>query len=114
MHVEALQPVSRPRVAAGASLDDRRAFAAGLRMARAALGWSQSDLADLVGMTQRSVHRIEQGQCEPRRTTLLAIENVLRQAGLEIRYGDDGGLAVNVPAPLLKRLGRSPMAGDLR
>jgi transcriptional regulator with XRE-family HTH domain len=82
---------------------DTIAFAAGMRMARAALGWSQRDLARQLGMTQRSVHRIEQARCEPRRATLLAIESVLRKAGLEIQYGFEGGLAINVPAPALQR-----------
>ncbi|MGE0565791.1 MAG: helix-turn-helix transcriptional regulator [Pseudolabrys sp.] len=77
---------------------DTAAFATCVRMARAALGWSQHDLARMLGMTQRSIHRIEQGHCEPRRVTVLAIENLLRDAGLSIEFDRDGGVAIAVPA----------------
>lgn len=70
-------------------------------MARAALGWSQVELGRLLGMTQRSVHRIEQGDCEPRRTTLLAIESLLRHAGLQVEFRSDGSLCIVVPASAL-------------
>ena len=85
--------IDRPR--------NNMAFAASLRMARAALGWSQVEFGQLLGMTQRSVHRIEQGGCEPRRTTLLAIESLLRQAGLQVELRSDGSLCIVVPASAL-------------
>jgi ribosome-binding protein aMBF1 (putative translation factor) len=44
---------------------ERRAFAAKIRMARAVIGWSQSEFASRVGLTQRSVHKLEQGETEP-------------------------------------------------
>jgi len=53
---------------------DRLLVAATVRMARAALGWSQAEFGRFLGMSQRAIHRIEQGHSEPRRTTLLAIE----------------------------------------
>ena len=43
-----------------------------VRMARAALGWSQAEFGRFLGMSQRAIHRVEQGHSEPRRTTLLA------------------------------------------
>ena len=86
-------PIDQPR--------DAVAFAASLRMARAALGWSQVELGRLLGMTQRSVHRIKQGDCEPRRTTLLAIESLLRHAGLHVELRSDGSLCIVVPASAL-------------
>jgi transcriptional regulator with XRE-family HTH domain len=58
-------------------------------MGRAALGWSQCDLARQLGMTQRAVNRIELGHTEPRRSTALAIESVMRAAGVVLDYGDD-------------------------
>jgi len=82
--------------------EDHRTFAASVRMARAALGWSQVELAQRLGMTQRSIHRIEQGHCAPRRTTLLAIESLLRRAGLEISDRADGGFSITVPATVLE------------
>ncbi len=91
---------AKPAPALPADHRDALAVAMTVRMARAALGWSQLELGRHLGMTQRSVHRIEQGHVQPRRTTLLAIEGLLRRAGLEIRHHDDGGFCVEVPASL--------------
>jgi transcriptional regulator with XRE-family HTH domain len=77
---------------------DPAAFATCVRMARAALNWSQHDLARLLGMTQRSIHRIEQGHCEPRRVTVLAIETLLREAGVAFEQDANGGVTVSVAA----------------
>ena len=71
---------------------DRLLVAATVRMARAALGWSQAEFGRFLGMSQRAIHRIEQGHSEPRRTTLLAIESLLRKAGFKIEDRVDGGL----------------------
>ncbi|MFN3658831.1 MAG: helix-turn-helix transcriptional regulator [Pseudolabrys sp.] len=82
---------------------ERRAFAAKLRMARAVLGWSQSELGSRVGLTQRSVHKIEQGETEPRRTTVRAIEQVWAGEGLVFEDLADGGFRVDVRSDLLDR-----------
>jgi transcriptional regulator with XRE-family HTH domain len=80
---------------------DRLLVATTVRMARAALGWSQSELGRFLGMSQRAIHRIEQGHSEPRRTTLLAIETLLRKAGFRIEDRGDGGFAMVVPGTML-------------
>jgi ribosome-binding protein aMBF1 (putative translation factor) len=59
----------------------RRAFAAKIRLARGVLGWSQSELGLRVGLTQRAVHKLEQGEIEPCRTIVRAIEAVWRERG---------------------------------
>lgn len=82
---------------------ERRAFAAKLRMARAMLGWSQSELGNRVGMTQRAIHKLEQGETEPRRTTVHAVEQVFAGAGLVFEDLGDGGFRVTVRAPLIER-----------
>jgi len=76
---------SEPSVERGQRLQ----FAACVRMGRAALGWSQCDLARHLGMTQRAINRLELGHTEPRRRTTLAIEAILRQSGVALNYGDD-------------------------
>jgi transcriptional regulator with XRE-family HTH domain len=81
---------------------DRLMIAMSVRMARAALGWSQTELGRLLGMSQRAIHRIEQGHSTPRRTTLLAIEGLLTKAGLKIEERSDGGFAIAVPATVLE------------
>jgi DNA-binding XRE family transcriptional regulator len=82
---------------------ERRAFAAKIRMVRAVLGWSQSELAFRIGLTQRAVHKLEQGETEPRRMTARAIEQVWHEQGIEIEDLADGGFRVSVRSPLLDR-----------
>jgi transcriptional regulator with XRE-family HTH domain len=80
---------------------ERRAFAAKLRMARAVLGCSQSELAAVVGLTQRSVHKLEQGETEPRRATVYAIEQYWCEHGIDFEDLADGGFRVSVRSELL-------------
>ncbi len=80
---------------------ERRAFAAKLRMARAVLNWSQSELATRVGLTQRAIHKLEQGNTEPRRATVHVIEAVWREQGIEFEDLADGGFRISVRAPVI-------------
>jgi transcriptional regulator with XRE-family HTH domain len=80
---------------------ERLAFAAKIRVVRAVLGWSQSEFGFRVGLTQRAIHKIEQGDTEPRRTTVRAIEEVWREAGVEFEDLADGGFGVSVCSSLL-------------
>ena len=85
-----------------------RVFAAKIRMARALLGWSQSELALRVGLTQRGIHKLEQGDTEPRRATVRAIEAVWHDEGIEFVDTPDGGFRVTVRAALIERAGAAP------
>lgn len=87
---------------------ERKAFAAKIRMARAMLGWSQSELAFRIGLTQRAVHKLEQGETEPRRTTVRAIEEVWREQAIEFEDLGDGGFRVSVGAALISRSNTVP------
>jgi DNA-binding XRE family transcriptional regulator len=80
---------------------ERSVFAAKLRMVRAVIGWSQSELAFHAGLTQRSVHKLEQGETDPRRATVRAIELIWREQGLEFEDLADGGFRVSVRAEVL-------------
>jgi transcriptional regulator with XRE-family HTH domain len=82
---------------------ERLAFAAKLRMGRAVLGWSQSELGARVGMTQRAIHKLEQGHTDPRRTTMLAIEEIWRAEGVEFEDLGTGAFRVTVRTPVLDR-----------
>ena len=75
---------------------DRRAFAAKVRLARAVLGWSQSELGRRIGLTQRAIHKLEQGETEPRRTTIHALEETWREQKIEFEDRADGGFRVNI------------------
>jgi len=82
---------------------ERLAFAAKLRMSRAVLGWSQSELGFRVGLSQRAIHKIEQGDTEPRRVTVRAIEQIWRDEGVAFEDIDGGGFRVTVHASVLAR-----------
>src|SRR5436190_9448199 len=64
-------------------LPRRHAFAAKIRLARAVLGWSQTELGRRVGLTQRAIHKLEQGDTEPRRSTVRALEEIWRNQNIE-------------------------------
>ena len=69
---------------------ERKIFAAKLRAARAILGWSQGKLAERAGLTQRAVHKLEQGETEPRRMTIHSIEQIWQEEGLVFETTADG------------------------
>ena len=77
-------------------------------MARAILGWSQSDLALRVGLTQRAIHKLEQGETEPRRATVRGIEAAWRDEGIEFEDLPDGGFRVSIRAQLLDKAVSAP------
>ncbi len=75
---------------------ERQYFAAKIRLARAVLGWSQSELGRRVGLTQRAIHKLERGETEPRRTTGRALEQIWREQNIEFEDLADGGFRVSV------------------
>jgi DNA-binding XRE family transcriptional regulator len=81
---------------------ERSAFGAKLRAARAILGLSQEEVGDRVGLTQRSVHRIEQGLVEARLRTMLTIEQFWQQHGIAFDDLPDGGFRLVVQGALLR------------
>jgi DNA-binding XRE family transcriptional regulator len=80
---------------------ERRAFAAKVRMARAVLGLNQSEFGGRVGLTQRAIHKLEQGETEPRRATVHAIEDMWRSESIEFEDLPDGGFRVTVRPAVL-------------
>ena len=75
---------------------ERYAFAAKIRLARAVLGWSQSELGLRVGLTQRAIHKLEQGETEPRRATMRALEFIWGEQNIEFEDTGDGGFRVSI------------------
>ena len=80
---------------------ERSAFAAKARAARAILGLSQDAFAQRVGLTQKSVHRIEQGIVEPKLRTILTIETFWSENGISFEDGRDGGFRLAVEGAVL-------------
>jgi len=60
-----------------------------IRMARALLGWSQQDLADRAVVSLSAVTRLERGEADTRASTVLAVQNAILKAGIEL-IGADG------------------------
>ena len=76
--------------------EERREFASKVRAARALLGWSQAELGQRVGVTQRSINRLEQAGVDVRRSTAVAIEGVLRDQGISFEKVASGGFRIMV------------------
>ena len=96
-----------PRELADLLRMERLAFAAKLRIARAALGWSQSELGARAGLTQRAIHKLEQGETEPHRRTIVAIEEIWREEGIEFEELDAASFRVTIRTPVLDRARQS-------
>jgi ribosome-binding protein aMBF1 (putative translation factor) len=69
-----------------------------IRGARAVLGWSQDELANRVGLSQSSVHRIEQGASDLRRSTVVALERIFVTAGITFEATGEGSFKIVVKA----------------
>ncbi len=60
------------------------------RMARAALGWSLDQLADIAGVNRKTILRFEQGETIPRDANVEAIRHAFEGAG--IAFAEYGGV----------------------
>jgi ribosome-binding protein aMBF1 (putative translation factor) len=76
--------------------DERQLFAAQIRAGRAVLGWSQTDLGERTGVTQRAIYRIEDGATRPRQLTRRRIEKAFGEAGVEFQKLQTGGFKMFV------------------
>ena len=86
---------------------DTRAFAAKVRVVRAVLGWSQTELGRRVGLTQRAIHKLEQGETEPRRSTVHALEQIWREQNIEFEELPGGGFRTSVHPSMLETPSRA-------
>jgi DNA-binding XRE family transcriptional regulator len=82
---------------------ERTAFGAKTRAVRAVLCLSQTEFAQKIGLTQKSVHRIEQGAVEPKLRTRRMIEQFWRESGIGFDDLPDGGFSIAIHAPALFR-----------
>jgi len=118
-HTYECQGGSQPRKLAGSAAREdevgallrreRVAFAAKVRTARAALGWTQRELGSRVSLTQKSVYKMEQGTHDLRRSTVVTVEQVLKAEGIEFEELPGGGFKVVVPEGILSKLERAGM-----
>jgi predicted transcriptional regulator len=66
------------------NLPSRLIYAAQIRAARGLLNWSQGELAERAGVSKQSVTRVEAGTMDPRFSTMTALNEAIRSAGVEM------------------------------
>src|SRR5690349_19573833 len=81
-------------------------FATKVRVGRAVLGWSQSGLGKRVRTTQRAIRMKEQGNAQPRRKTVEALEEIWREQNIQFNDRADGGFEMEICAPALRKARR--------
>src|SRR5262249_21077431 len=89
---------------------ERIAFAAKVRSARAIMDLSQDQFARHIGLTQKSVHRIEQGAVEPKLKTILKIERFWAERGIAFEDLRGGGFRLVVGSDALLKNHDAPDA----
>ena len=80
---------------------ERSCFGAKVRTARAVLNLNQRDFGRAVGLTQKSVHRIEHGMVDPSMRTIVRIQHFWEEAVIRFEELDDGGFRLVVTASIL-------------
>ena len=80
---------------------ERVLFAAKVRSARAVLSLSQDQFAQRIGLTQKSVHRIEQGTVQAKLQTILKIQRFWLEQGLSFENLRGGGFRLAVESDVL-------------
>ena len=77
-------------------VSSRLIFAAQIRAARGLLNWSQGELAERAGVSKQSVTRIENGTMDPRFSTMTALHEAIRSAGVEMAEDVNGTVRLTV------------------
>jgi DNA-binding XRE family transcriptional regulator len=80
---------------------ERMAFAAKVRAARAILSLSQDQFAQHIGLTQKSVHRIEQASVQAKLQTILKIQRFWLEQGISFENLRSGGFRLIVESHVL-------------
>lgn len=78
--------------------------AVGLKMARAALGYSQEEMSKLIGISKVTLARIETLESSPSLGTFLSAMKILESMGIELNLtGPAGSLEISVSAEAMNR-----------
>lgn len=73
------------------------ALIAGLRAARAALGWSQAELAMVAGVAKVTIARMEAGMMSPRLSTITRLQAAMEREGIRLTLNEpQGGFTLSV------------------
>ena len=79
-------------------------YAAQIRAARGLLNWSQGELAERAGVSKQSVTRIERGASDPRLSSVSALYNAIRLAGVEMIIDNSGIVGISTSLQVLLSL----------
>ncbi len=90
----------------------KQVYAAQIRAARALANWSQGKLAERAGISKQSVNRIEGGGMDARFSTMNALADALRSAGVEM--GEDASTGVVRVSIVRDRIGNDSPADETR
>lgn len=75
---------------------ERQTFARKVR--GAVLGWSQTKLGHRSGLTQTSIHRIEQGTSDLKHSTVVTLEKLFMTEGITFEAAGEFGFKIVVKA----------------
>ena len=78
------------------NLSSRLIYAAQIRAARGLLNWSQGELAERAGVSKQSVTRIENGSMDARFSTMTAMNDAIRSAGVEMTEDATGTVRLTI------------------
>ena len=78
------------------NLSSRLIYAAQIRAARGLLNWSQGELAERAGVSKQSVTRIENGSMDARFSTMTAMNDAIRSAGVEMTEDAAGTVRLTI------------------
>lgn len=79
-------------------------ISAGVRAARAILGWSQKELASRSRVSVPSINRFERGEGEARVITITRLMNCLDRHGVRVVVSSGAGLQVLVTADAMAQV----------
>jgi transcriptional regulator with XRE-family HTH domain len=96
--------MTRPKIIdSPQQITDRKVLAVLVRTLRAALGWSQKDVAEKLGITNTAIAKVETGTIRllpDKRERLIAI---FQQAGVQFEFSQQG-ITVSIGTEVLARL----------
>ena len=85
------------------TLSDAKILSAAIRAGRAALGWSQQELADRSDSSMPTIARIEAAITSPRMETVSKLIGALEKAGVEFDWKHANGFGLTVTYPRRSR-----------
>ncbi len=96
--------MSRPKIPeTPEQAHERRTFAIMVRMFRGAVGWSQQDLADQLGLSKASVAKLELGTMRFAPQNQAALVNLIHDCGVKFVFSR-GSLSVHVDKEAIAQL----------